>query len=161
MKKMRFKLGLVVLLFALPAISEESKYSPGEIHNRMNQIYYWHLAEELNISAEQEKTMVKILEQMQKRRSDLMNTREEAVVVLKTFSARTSNTPSQLNELSKALKDYEKVTHEMAHADKDEFESLQKLFGDQALAKFLVVRDSIAERLRNSIRKAPASESSR
>jgi hypothetical protein len=160
MKIKSFGTGLLVLLLGTSAFAGETKYSPGEIQSRMNQIYYWHLAEELNISAEQEKGMVKILENSQKRRSELLSVRDESVTVLQAFTGKPANYPSDA-ALANALKNYEKVTHELAHTDKDEFDSLRKLFGDQALARFLVVRDSITERLRNSIRKAPASESSR
>ncbi len=145
------------LFFALVApwvamrASAETKYSAGEVQNRMSQIYYWHLAEELKISADQEKDMVRILEDSQKRRTELLGLRENHLKALK----------SQKGGLTKVLTDYESVTHDLALVDREEFHALRKLFGDQTLARFLVERDQITERLRNSIRKAPASTTSR
>jgi hypothetical protein len=155
MKNKNLLLLALILLFQ-PAWSAETKYSPNEVQNRMNQIYYWHLAQELNISAEQEKEMVRILEQSQKKRGELMGAREEALKVFKSVSS--SHQPKvNANDLAAALKSYDTINHDLTHVDRDEFAALRKVFGDQALAQFLIVRDSITERLRNSIRNTPTS----
>jgi hypothetical protein len=161
MKAKTWILIISAALAAIPSFGEEARYSPGEVHNRMNQIYYWHLAEELNISADQERGMVQILEQSRKKRTELINRHEDSLKALQALPDSGELSKAQKEILAKSLKDYQEAAHELAHVDKDEFDSLRKVFGDPTLAKFLAVRENITERLRNSIRKGGGAQANR
>jgi hypothetical protein len=124
-----------------------------EVQSRLSQIFYWHLADELKISAEQEREMIRILEDVQKQRSHALNERELALINLKKLD-KSSNVKAS----SEVLTSYIKAVEKLSVLDREEFERLRRVLGDGAFAKFLIVRDEVTDRIRNSIRKSPASK---
>ncbi len=120
-----------------------------EVQSRLNQIFYWHLADELKISPEQEKEMVLILEDVQKRRSLALSERELSLVNLRKLEKMGNSKAA-----SPVLNEYIRSVEKLSLLDREEYERLRKLLGDEALTKFLIVRDEVTERVRNSLKKS-------
>ena len=115
--------------------------SSEQVKKRLNQILYWQLADELKLSPKIEKSMVVVIEDIQKKREEALLMRSSALAEIKTNPASKES----LKKLHKAL-------GQMATLDLEEYESLEKVLGTETLGRFYMVREKVAEKISHSIR---------
>jgi hypothetical protein len=119
-----------------------------ELRERLNKIFYWQMADELRLTPQVEKEMIQTLEDLQGRREKALERRSLALAELKGLGQKKDakvRREQSLVALSESLK-------ELGRLDAEEFERLSKALGSEALARFYVVREELATRVRDAIR---------
>ena len=119
------------------------------VRERLNKIFYWQLADDLKLSPQQEKAMIVIIEDIQKRRTETIAARDSALDALKKNSAAKTPASSE-----KELARYRDSLSRLAGLDIEEYDRLQKLLGAETLARFYVVREDLLSRVRDSLKSA-------
>jgi hypothetical protein len=149
MKTRRTTLILWVLLFSNIAVAEHSESSRAEIKERLGKVFYWQIADELDLKPDVEKKLVSILEDFQKKREELLQKREELFKIYhKDFS---KDSPAPMAE--KFLKDYQDINKGLGASETEEFLMLKKVLTPQQLTRFLLVRDVFSRKVRESLRR--------
>ena len=123
--------------------------SPQELKKlkaRLNRILYWQIADELDLKAEEEKKMVRVLQDVQTRREKALREREGAFQAMRRFS-RVKNSDKSVQ----ALRDHVKSFKELAQADSFEYEELKGILGEERLARFYVIRSEMGRKIKRSI----------
>lgn len=149
----RFALRLVCLAGAgvlsaqsVPSSSRESS----QVHKRLNQLFYWQVADALTLSTEVEKAMVAEVEKQKKARDSLLAERDKLLRDLKKGEAVLGQ-----KSVGELLASYRRVLDDLARIDVQEHDALLKILGASDLAKYYLVRDEFAQRLKQAVQKVP------
>jgi len=142
-----FIASFVVQFFSQDAFSQATDSK--QIRERLTQIFYWQIADELKLSTVAEKKMVQVIEDISKKREKALAEREAAIVDLKKFEKKT-NAP----EVKAVLSRYQKALIDLSGLDTEEYNKLIEILGVENLAKFYLVRDSVTTRIRDAVKNA-------
>lgn len=119
------------------------------VRERLNKIFYWNLSDDLNLTPQQEKSMVVIIEDIQKRRQASLAARDESLEALKKIK-KGSGAPAAEKELTR----YREAVAKLAGLDAEEYDRLKALFGAETLARYYVVREEVLGRVRDALKSA-------
>jgi len=114
--------------------------------DRLNKIFYWQLADELQLAPKTEKDMSKLLEDIQARKEKALTERDAAMEELRALGA----TPELAASKTK-LDRYQKALATLSKLDAEEYTKLNSLLGPQHLARFYVVREQVLDKLRAAL----------
>ena len=121
---------------------------PKQFRARLNQIFYWQIADDLKLSTQVEKSMVAIIEDIGMRREKALSAREDALASLKA-APNASKT-----ELEKQLNIFQKASEDLAQLEVEEHKKLKATLGPENLAKFYLVRESVTNKIKEAIHRA-------
>ncbi len=141
---------LSCFLFAvIPSVSvSDHPVDKAGMKERLNKIFYWHLADELKFSPQQEKSVVELLNNLQSKREHALKNREEAIESLQGLdkSAPLSKTKPYLDK-------YMQSSETLAGLDKEEYEGLKNIIGEELLGRFYIIREDVTSRVRKALKK--------
>jgi hypothetical protein len=144
-------IGLLFLAFLGSAnLWAQNQEDPHQIHSRLTKIFYWQVADELKLNAKAEKEFVQILEDLQARRSLLLESKNALFLQgRQNLLGAGSNKDSP-----KFLGEYEKIQKDLFALENDERIRLKKVLSPAEMARFYLVRDELAGRIRGALQKA-------
>lgn len=144
-----FKIFCLFLLIITPSLQAQNSLEEAErVRGRLNQLFYWRLADELKLSPTQEKEMASLLNEVQKNREDAFRNREQILGTLKE-KGKTLSAP----EAKAKMAEMDKIIKTMAEIDSREHQGLRKILGDELLAKFYVIREETIEKVRSALKR--------
>jgi hypothetical protein len=140
------------LLLAALAVAPFSPVSAAEtdsaaLRERLNKILYWSMSDELKLSPQQEKQMIGIIEGLQQKREVAYRDREEALNSLRKLGKEPT-----AKAVEAPLARYQKSVEELARLDAEEYRQLMPLLGAQTLARFYIIRDDVAQKVRGALK---------
>ncbi len=118
-----------------------------DVKERLNKILYWSVSDELKLTPAQEKKMVEIIEQVQARRETAYKEREAALAELRKLPKAAS-----ADKAKTVLGRYQAALETLTKLESEEYTRLLEVFGVQTLARFYVIRDDVAQRVREALR---------
>jgi hypothetical protein len=121
---------------------------PKQFRARLNQIFYWQIADDLKLSTAVEKSMVATIEDIGARREKALSAREDALAALKEAPGATKA------ELEKQLNVFQKACEDLAQLEVEEHKKLKATLGPENLAKFYLVRESVTNKIKDAINRA-------
>jgi hypothetical protein len=136
-----------LLLLAAPAANAVDMSSK-DLKDRLNKIFYWHLSDELKLSQQQEKESVAVLESVQLKREEALRMREAALTELRKLPKDAG-----LDKTRPHLQKYLLSLETLAGLDREEYNSLKKVLGEELLGRFYIIRDDVTTRVRKALRK--------
>jgi hypothetical protein len=136
----------LILFFAIACFGVRAEDKAGQLRERLNKIFYWHLADELKLSAPQEKSMVGIIEDIQAKREKAMQERSQTLEALKKLGKNAG-----LKQTEPLLNAYQRSLDTLAGLDREEGQRLRTLIGPELLARFYIVRDEVTTRVREAL----------
>ena len=137
-------LSILVLGFTQAAYSQKSADS---VRSRLSQIFYWQIADDLKLSAQQEKDLVAFIEDIQSRREKVLKDRSQALADIKAQGVTLSAAQS-----TKLLDRYRVSVEQLGKLDVEEFTKLNKLLGSEKFVRFLGVRETMADRINDAMK---------
>ena len=140
-----------LLLGLLLGFGAGRAHAEDNVRQRLSQIFYWHLSDELKLAPAQEKEMVQVLESVEARRTSALAQRDQA---LAAFRKRLADKGRELPapEAEKLLAPYREALATLAKIDEDESARLAKLLGPATLVRFYVVREDVLARVREALK---------
>lgn len=119
-----------------------------EVKDRLNKIFYWHLSDELKLSAEQEKNLVDVLNRIQSTREKALAERSTALGALRSLEkdAPLTKTKPHLDEFTRASK-------VLAELEQQEYNELKGVIGEELLGRFYIIREDVTSRVRQALKK--------
>jgi hypothetical protein len=150
--KARLSAALFFVLFSASLRATENS----DIKERLNRIFYWQIAVELNLSPKAEKELVVVVEDIQMRRDRAFVDRQSALNELKAMEKSLSG-----KTVEPILKKYQGALTQLSKLDSEEHERLKTLLGVESLAKFYLVRESVALKIREALRSPEPKTSSK
>jgi len=143
-----FKKTILFVLLVIPAaLSLADHHESALIRDRLNRIFYWQIADELKLAPKAEKDLQIIIDDIQKLRNLALEERQKCLDELKNLEKNISSQNAE-----PILVRYQSALIKLAKLDTDEHERLKKLLGSESLAKFYLVRESVAEKVRAALR---------
>lgn len=139
-------LTIVTVSFGSPVQAEDM--SATELKTRLNKIFYWHLSDELKLSAKQERDVVVILESVQQKREAALGERENALSDLRKLPKDAG-----IDKTRPHLEKYLRSLETLAGLDREEYNSLKVAMGEELLGRFYIIRDDVTTRVRKALRK--------
>lgn len=136
-------LGLCVLLGLSTGARGE------DVRERLNKIFYWHLSDDLKLTAKQEKEMTVVIQEISARRQSAIDAREAALEDLRKLGKKVD-----VATASKALDRYRASLVQLSGLDLEEHERLKALFGPETLARYYVVKEEVFQRVREALKQA-------
>lgn len=144
---------LQVVFLLAASVHAQSETKP-DIKDRLNRIFYWQIADELKLSPQVEKQLSTLVEELQKKRHVALEKRQKCLDDLKALEAK--KTGASVDAL---LKSYREALMELSSIDAEEFDRLKSLLGSESLAKFYLVRESVAEKVREALKNTESASS--
>ncbi|NCN40633.1 hypothetical protein GW916_05225 [bacterium] len=139
---------LASTLFVADAAYAEDVQDKAGMKDRLNKIFYWHLADELKLSPKQEKDVIAKLNEIQSKREEALKTREEAISSLQGLAK-----DAPLSKTKPFLDKYIKCSETLAGLDKEEYNGLKEVLGEELLARFYIIREDVTSRVRKALKK--------
>lgn len=118
---------------------------------RLNKIFFWEMANHLDLDPVTEKKMEDLVNDIQNRRQQALKQRDESMGCLKPQAGTASASSSA--SLATCLDRHIDSIRILARLDAEEFEKLRTLLGDERLARFLTKRFDLIQRVRSAIQK--------
>ena len=140
----------VLLVGTFTRAADTTPESESLIRERLNKILYWSVSDELKLSPKQEKDMIATLESIQVRREKAFKDREAALGELR----KLGKTPKDAS-VNPLLKRYQTAVEEIASLESEEYRQLMALLGANTLARFYIIRDDVAQKVREALKKSP------
>ncbi len=131
-----------------PQAANSSQHSESKVRERLNQIFYWQISDELKLSTKQEKELIAIVEDIQNQRAQFMATRDQTIESLRKLGRAPSN-----KEAEKALKAYNKAVESLAGLDAQESKRLSKVLNTELLVRFYVIREDVIAKVKEALEK--------
>ena len=143
-------LALIFVLMSARGFAQApiSGSDPKQFRARLNQIFYWQIADDLKLSTAVEKSMVATIEDIGARREKALSAREDALAALKAAPSASKN------ELEKQLNVFQKACEDLAQLEVEEHKKLKATLGPENLAKFYLVRESVTNKIKDAINRA-------
>lgn len=143
------------LLLALPmgAVALPARAADGvspetaQLRERLNKLLYWSLSDELKLSPQQEKQMIAAVEAVQAKREAAFRDRDEALALLRKLGKEAA-----AKGVEAPLQRYQKALEELTRLEAEEYHQLLPLLGANTLARFYVVRDDLAQKVRDALK---------
>jgi hypothetical protein len=135
---------LLIGFLAFFAWSAQAAPSEQQLRERLNQIFYWRLADELKLTPKEEKDLIQVIEDTQKKREIALAERDSA---LKTMHELKEGDVKNRDE---SLSRYEKSLQKLSESDIDEHKKLRNLLGAGRLARYYVIRDTVLAEIKKS-----------
>ena len=124
---------------------------PHQIHSRLTKIFYWQVADELKLNPKTEKDFVQILETLQTRRSALLESKN--ALFLQSRQNLLGPQGSSDKKSAEFLRDYEKIQKDLFALENEARTQLKKVLSPEEMARFYLVRDELAGRVRGALQK--------
>ena len=140
-----------IFSFVGSALADSSMKS-ADVKDRLNRIFYWQIADELKLSPQSEKQLMAIVEELQAKRHRVLEKRQKCLDDLKALESKKSGASAEA-----LLKTYREALMELSSIDAEEFDRLKTLLGSEALARFYLVRESVAEKVREALKNTESS----
>lgn len=144
---MTMTLRTVVVAVAMMCGGAKAFAADEAIRARLNQIFYWHLSDELRLNPEQERKLIQAIERVQKRRSEGLKERDASLAALQKVSKE-----SPAATLDQALERHRKALVELGRIDAEEHDELKGLLGPALLARYYLLREDVLARVRDGLR---------
>lgn len=141
------------LMFSLFAV-RFSQAQNSDIKDRLNRIFYWQIADELKLSQKAERELTVIIDDIQKSRNEALAERQKCLDELKAIEKKISAVTAE-----PILNRYQNALTKLAKLDASEHERLKALLGAESLAKFYLVRESVALRVHEALRNSEKTDS--
>ncbi len=135
----------ILFLVQKSVFSADADMQKQQVKERLGKVFYWQIADELNLKPEIEKQLVSILENAQEKRQKLLELRDE---LFDSYHRQYSSLPHD-----KFVKTYQEFTLGMQKVENDEFMELKKLLSPSQLTQFLLVRDVFSKRVREALKR--------
>lgn len=119
-----------------------------EVKERLNKIFYWHLSDELKLSAEQEKNLVDVLNRIQSLREKALLERSAALSALRGLSK-----DAPLSKTKPHLDAYTEASRVLAQLEQNEYNELKAVIGEELLGRFYIIREDVTSRVRQALKK--------
>jgi hypothetical protein len=120
---------------------------PIKLRNRLNKLLYWQIADELKLSAVEEKRLVQILDLHQQNKESLLKSEED---LLKELDAL--NAPVEDKKAKELLDNLEGQQEKLAKLDRQQFQDLRTLLGSSRYIAFHKVRRALHEKLMKTVK---------
>ena len=120
-----------------------------EIRERLNKIFYWQIADDLKLTPHAEKSMVTIIDEIQKRREAALNDRDHSLEDLRKYEKKMTAKVAE-----PILARYQAALSTLGGLDGEEHKRLLEVLGVESLAKFYLVREAVTKRIRDALRNA-------
>jgi hypothetical protein len=137
--------GLIVGIFI--SLMQIPKTHGSDARERLNKLFYWQVADELKLSTLDEKKMVALIEDIQKLREDALKKRDSALEDLRKIEKKLT-----VKEVEPRLANYQEAVEALARLDVEEFSKLREILGVENLARYYLVREKLAKRVREAIK---------
>jgi hypothetical protein len=168
----RFPIFVLILLVASAALAEHPPTSPEQGRSRLLELFIWKTSEELKLPTDVENKFGEIVRHLNEKRKANGERMEKAIVRLdqltqsqSTTEASTSPTPGATKPdakvLDAALTEYRKALQEYQKLQTDELTQLKAILPPDKLARYLVVKNELTEKLKTFLSKpneAPATD---
>ena len=136
------------LLFVVIGAPSIARADTAGMRDRLNKIFYWHLADELKLSPKQEKDVIAKLNDIQTKRANTQMSREAAIKALQSLKK-----DAPLSVTKPYLDKYVQCSETLAGLDKEEYEGLKSVLGEELLARFYIIREDVTSRVRKALKK--------
>jgi len=138
---------LLGISFSTPVVRAESAADSAQLRERLNKLLYWALSDELKLSPQQEKQMIALVEGIQQKREVAFQQREGALAELRKLGKES---PAKVVE--GPLQRFQKSSEDLVSLEAEEYRQLLPLLGPPTLARFYVVRDDLAHKVREALK---------
>jgi hypothetical protein len=143
---------ILVLAVGLVAAAPIAFSSAEKNRARIEQLFKWKVSDELGLTPVEEEKFAGIVKKSGEKRRQSTERMEQIMTTLRQ--------PKPTDKVDPLLNEYQKLSKSIADAQTVEFEELKKLFGAERLAKYLVLRADLNNRLKEFLSNTKASESS-
>jgi len=140
-----------LLFIPTTSAQTDATVSEQQIRERLNKILYWSVSDELKLNPKQERDMISILESVQARRDKAFREREASLSELRKMGKAPKD-----SAVDPLLKRYQSSLEEIAKLEADEYRQLLALWGAPTLARFYIIRDDVAQKVRDALKTTPA-----
>lgn len=120
---------------------------PKKLRERLNKLLYWQIADELKLSAQEEKSLIKILDDYQHAKEDLLKKSDE--IMAKVEALPVGSTEDAQSKVTS--EDFEKTQKQLAELDVKQTSDLRALLGNQRFLSFLKIRKDLNAKLLKAI----------
>ncbi len=159
---MRFPIFLMTLLIASAAFAEHPPANPEQGRSRLLELFIWKTSDELKLPTDVEHKFGDIVRNLNEKRKANGERMEKAIHRLDELTraqnsdASTTATPAAKPEtkaLDSALAEYRKALQEYQKLQTDELNQLKAILAPDKLARYLVVKNELTEKLKTFLSK--------
>ncbi len=112
-----------------------------EARNRVEELFIWKISDELKLSVPEEKSFSSLIRELNSRRSNLNDQLQKNLKKM-SLPGSTKEKEKILNVQRKLIKIYNDLSIE-------ELDKIQKLFGSQRTAEYLVMKNDLTSKVKN------------
>ncbi len=120
---------------------------PKKLRERLNKLLYWQIADELKLSAQEEKSLIKILDDYQHAKEELLKKSDE--IMAKVEALPIGSTEDAQSKITS--EDFENTQKRLAELDVKQTSDLRQLLGNQRFLSFLKIRKDLNAKLLKAI----------
>jgi predicted ATP-grasp superfamily ATP-dependent carboligase len=115
--------------------------SQKRFENRLNELMFWRLSDELALKPQEEQKLKNILKKYQEERKKALLQQQEAIAVM-----------ADPKKCKNCLKSYEDALNAFGQSSPKEFKELRAALGEEKLKKFILIRSQMTNDVKEALR---------
>jgi hypothetical protein len=127
--------------------AQEAVGEARQLRERLNKIFYWHLADELELTPQQEKALMNVLEEVQAKRERLLTERDLSLSSLRGLGKKATQAAAEPHLLK-----FRSVLESLTALEGEEYDRIKAILGVELLGRFYIIRDDVTSRIRDALR---------